>query len=93
MHVFNLPTPAGIFGVEKDNIIDSNWYHKTCSKYKHGELISKDLTDKILTDYSNYGINGDYLLLSPELGLFDDMLLDINSGKYQDILDKFIQKQ
>ena len=90
MHVFNLPTPAGIFGASKDVILNTDWYKKTCNRYQHGHLLSKDLTDKVLEDYENHCINGNYLLLAPELGLFDDILLDINSGKYQDILDKLV---
>lgn len=80
-HVFSLNTPAGILQSEINTIEK----YINCDKLIHGSIIDKKVTSDVLNN-NNLGINDDYLLLTPELGLFDDILLEISSGKYQDIL-------
>ena len=89
LHVFNLNTPAGIL-IDKNNLLESNWYKDNCKILTHGNLINKKITDETLINKDNLGINGDYLLLKPEVGLFDDILLDITSGKYHEIIQNFV---
>jgi glycogenin glucosyltransferase len=88
LHVFSLNTPAGIL-VDKNLSLEPDWYKDNCKNLNHGKLIDKKITDDLLNNFNNYGINGDYLLLKPEVGLFDDILLEINSGKYQELIEKF----
>jgi len=88
MHIFTLNTPAGILA-DKNLILDLTWYNNNCKKLNHGKKIDKSLTDLLLSNYDNHGINGDYLLLKPELGLLDEIILDISSDKYQKLLEKY----
>jgi hypothetical protein len=57
-----------------------------CSKFSHGELILSSLLKEGLT------VNGRLLLLKPTLGEFDDILHDISSSYYKNLIEtKFEQ--
>ncbi len=94
-HIFSLNTPAGCFLEDKDLFIYYNkdgsykqppnnkieWYEKYCKIFKHGELIPKEMTDRVLYNYKNSGIGGGLILLEPKINEFDNILRDVVYNK------------
>jgi hypothetical protein len=74
-HLFTLQTPAGCATPTVDQ------YMKNCSKFYHGEKIPSALLKEGLT------INGRLLLLKPTLGEFDDILHDISTSYYKNLIE------
>ncbi len=100
-HLFSLSTPAGCFLENKELFIyydeDGNykmppdsgieWYNKYCNKLKHGNLIPKEFTDRVLYDFKNSGIGGGLILLEPKVGEFDEIIKDATSGRMKYLLE------
>ena len=56
----------------------------------HGMPIPKHITDRVLTDTSNMGVNGALVLMEPSSDEFEAILEDIKSAKVLDLIsDKF----
>ena len=92
-HIFSLSAPAGCLLEDKSSFIsyddDGNyifpdgpikWYDKFCKIAPHGELIPKDITDKIKTSHQNSGVGGGLMLLEPKVGEFDEIIRNVSSG-------------
>jgi hypothetical protein len=92
-HLFSLESPAGCLLENKESFItyddDGNysfpkgpidWYEKFCKISPHGELIPKEITDKLKTEFQNSGVGGGLMLLSPKLGEFDEIIRNVSFG-------------
>jgi hypothetical protein len=100
-HIFSLQAPAGCFLEDKSLFISYNddgtykipdgqlpWYEKFCDIAPHGELIPKEFTDRIKSNYKNSGIGGGLILLEPKLGEFDDIIHNVSSGEMKYLIEK-----
>jgi hypothetical protein len=100
-HIFSLNAPAGCFLEDKDLFIFYNkdgtyrlpdgpipWYEKFCDVAPHGELIPKEFTERIRTNFKNSGIGGGLMLLEPKLGEFDDIIHNVSSGEMKYLIEK-----
>lgn len=104
-HLFTLNAPAGCLIEYKNQFIsyDKNgnyilppnneieWYKIFCDCCKHGNLIPKNYTDRVATDFKNSGIGASIVLLQPKKGELESILKDVNSGRMKYLVqNKFI---
>jgi hypothetical protein len=92
-HLFSLETPAGCLLEDKNLFISYNnkgdyvfpsgpigWYEKFCKLAPHGEIIPKEVTDKLKTDFQNSGVGGGLMVLTPKVGEFDEIIRNVSFG-------------
>lgn len=88
-HLFALAAPAGVLnqrrelmkGSESDHR-DSRWeWHRACRLFPHGQRIPADLTDRVRTDRTNYGVNTALLVLEPDIGEFRAIYSDVTTNR------------
>jgi glycogenin glucosyltransferase len=92
-HIFSLESPAGCLLEDKNSFISYNnkgdyvfpsgpigWYEKFCKLAPHGEIIPKEITDKLKTEFQNSGVGGGLMLLTPKLGEFDEIIRNVSFG-------------
>lgn len=97
--LFLLPAPAGIINEKKEYCLeysngkyiipesvetDGTWiWHKIYKDYPHGSLIPKDITDRIMKDKDNMGINASLMLFKPSMELYHSIIEDISHEEVQ----------
>ncbi len=103
--LFSLPTPAGVINEKKAYCVESDkgqyiipdsvyedetWiWHKKYKDIPHGAKIPKALTDKVIKDTSNMGMNAALYLLDPDIGLFYDIMSDIENAEVRNMIATF----
>ena len=99
--LFDLPAPAGIINEKKEYcmeyvdgkyitpdsvFIDGTWnWHQIYSDVPHGTLIPKEVTDRIVHDKENMGVNASVMLFEPTMELYKSIM--------DDLLIKDVQKE
>lgn len=92
-HLFSLNAPAGCYLKDKDLFItydkDGNyilppdnkikWYNEFCACCRHGKVIPKRETDKVVYDRKNAGIGGGIMLLEPKKGELESIIKDVKT--------------
>ena len=78
-HLFTLDTPAGYFIDQSITSNNIDAWEKICSN-TYGELIPSNITDSVKSDYDIAGISNKLLVLTPKVGEFDDIVMNISSG-------------
>lgn len=97
--LFLLPSPAGIINEKKEYCLeysdgkyiipnsvkqDGTWiWHKIYKEYPHGSLIPKEITDRIISDKENMGINASLMLFEPSTTLYQSILEDVSNEEIQ----------
>ncbi len=97
--LFELDAPAGIINERKEYCmeytdgkyiipdsayIDGTWiWHKTYKDIPHGHKIPKYITDRIINDKSNMGINTSLNVFKPTMSLYNSILEDLNKTEIQ----------
>lgn len=89
--LFLLESPAGILNEKKEytcgnentfNLHNGIWnWHSQYQDIPHGCKIPKYITDRVIFDYSNYGINTALLVLEPSMDMYDELFNDIHDQK------------
>lgn len=100
-HLFTLNAPAGVYFPDKNDIIKYDkkgnyilptdgkfaWYEKYCECCKHGNIIPKEITDKLFKEPNNSGISGGIIVLEPKVGELDDIIVDVTKGKMAHLIN------
>jgi len=99
--LFSLNTPAGIPNEDKSKFVDtedkdrtkiSKWswheaYDKICP---HGHAIPKEITDRVLDDPKNMGLNGSLFVIKPSMSEFEAIMADIKCPEIEELIsDRF----
>ncbi len=99
--LFEVNAPAGILNEDKsklmyldgrDRAILTEWswhdaYNKICP---HGSFIPKEITDRVVDDHKNMGLNGSLFVIEPSMLEFEAILEDIKKPKIKELVsDKF----
>ncbi|MFW6318823.1 MAG: hypothetical protein ACOC1L_01420 [Bacillota bacterium] len=103
--LFSLPTPAGVINEKKAYCVqsekgqyvipnsvyeDETWiWHKHYQDTPHGTKLPKTITDRVIKDPSNMGINAALYLLDPSIGLFYDIMTDIEDDNVKEMIATF----
>jgi len=103
--LFNLPAPAGIINERKEHCLeyvdgkyiipdsvekDGTWnWHEIYRDVPHGTLVPKELTDRVLTDPTNLGINTSICLFEPSMKLYDSIMDDLLQKEVQDRISTY----
>lgn len=98
--LFELNAPAGIINERKEYCmeyvdgkyiipnsvyIDGTWnWHDIYRDVPHGTLIPKEITDRVKTDKTNMGVNASLYLFEPSIGLYQDILDDLETPETRD---------
>jgi len=102
--LFQLEAPAGIINEKKEHVMEWNekgefikpldlnsWnWHKIYKKYPQGVLIEKEITDRVLADVNNMGINAGLYVLNTSSELFAEIKEDIKKESTSNIIKNFI---
>jgi alpha-N-acetylglucosamine transferase len=89
--LFELPTPAGIINEKKEYCVryengryidtstdDGQWHwHKHYHHVPHGTLIPQAITDHVIMDSDNLGVNAGILVLNPSKESFESLMTSI----------------
>lgn len=59
-----------------------NW-HDVYSDVPHGTLIPKEITDRVITDKTNMGVNASLMLFSPTMELYNSVMDDLENKEIQ----------
>ncbi len=97
--LFLLPTPAGILNEKKEhflgdtdnhpNIQNGIWkWHSIYQNIPHGFEIPKRITDRVVYDNNNFGINTALMVLKPSMIEYDE----INNELKDDSITSYIKK-
>jgi len=97
--LFDLSTPAGIINEKKEYCVESRegsyvipdsvyvdqtWiWHRIYKDIPHGSLIPKQITDRILEDKNNLGVNASLMLFEPKYSLYQSILDDVRNPEIQ----------
>ncbi|MBN1649412.1 MAG: hypothetical protein JW874_15345 [Spirochaetales bacterium] len=94
--LFLLDTPAGILNESRENVLgageDSNsrngtWgWHSQYRYLPHGIRIPKHITDRVIFDNTNFGINTALLIVRPSLGTYTELRNDLDNPKIVDFI-------
>lgn len=103
--LFNLAAPAGIINERKENCLeyvdgkyiipdsvdtDGTWnWHKIYKDVPHGTLVPKEITDRVLNDPTNLGINTSICLFEPSMKLYDSIMSDLAQKDVQDRISTY----
>ncbi len=70
---------------------ENKWiWHKTYESIcKHGETIPSDITDRVLTDYNNLGVNSGIYVLTPSIDLYNSILDDLSDEGTLELINNF----
>lgn len=97
--LFDLKAPAGIINEKKEHCLEYengryikpqsveengtwNW-HEIYKDIPHGQLIPKEITDRINTDKENMGVNASVMLFKPTLELYKSVMDDLAMPEVQ----------
>ncbi len=85
--LFSLNAPAGIINESKDYVMEfdesltyvanntGTWkWHQVYKDCKHGQLIPQEITDRVITDPTNMGVNACLWVLKPSMDDFEDLM-------------------
>lgn len=91
--LFQVEAPAGIINEKKEYCMqyedgeyiipdsvyeDGTWnWHRIYSDVPHGTIIPKDITDRVLTDSENMGVNASLYVLKPSMPMYHSILDDV----------------
>jgi glycogenin glucosyltransferase len=103
--LFDLPSPSGVINEKKAYCVESDkghyiipdsvyqnetWiWHKQYKDIPHGSKIPKAMTDRVIEDPSNMGMNAALYLLEPDIGLFYDIMTDVKDEEVKDMIATF----
>jgi len=103
--LFDLQAPAGIINERKEHCLeyvdgkyiipdsvekDGTWnWHDIYCDVPHGTLVPKELTDRVLTDSTNLGINTSICLFEPTMNLYDSIMDDLLDKDVQDRISSY----
>jgi glycogenin glucosyltransferase len=103
--LFNLAAPAGIINERKEHCleyvdgkyiipdsvdIDGTWnWHEIYRDVPHGTLVPKEMTDRVLTDPTNLGINTSICLFKPTMELYNSIMDDLVQKEVQDRISTY----
>ena len=103
--LFDIEAPAGIINEFKeycveskdgqyiipDSVsIDGTWkWHQVYQEYPFGSLVPKAVTDRVIKDQANMGVNAALYLFEPSMLLFQDILNDVKAPETQAMIAKF----
>jgi len=99
--LFALDTPAGIPNEKKSLVYDPSvmdretvtrwgWHDAYGTVCPHGAPIPQEITDRVLTDFDNMGVNTSLLVVEPSFAEFQRIMDDIQRPEVQALIgDKF----
>lgn len=99
--LFALDAPAGIPNETKSLVYDPDakergtitkwaWHERYEPVCPHGSPIPKEITDRVLTDFNNMGVNTSLLVIKPSFEEFEQIMEDIQRPDVQSLVgDKF----
>lgn len=98
-NLFDLSAPAGIINEKKEYCMeyvdgkyiipssvqdDGTWiWHQVYKDYPHGTKIPKDITDRIITDKDNMGINASLMMFNPTIDLYVSVMDNLAKPEIQ----------
>ncbi len=103
--LFTLNAPAGILNEKKAYCVDDEagqyvkpksvyetgtWkWHRVYDALPHGSRIPKAITDRVIQDQTNMGVNASLYLFEPSMRLFHEMMDDLKDEKTQSLIGSF----
>lgn len=70
----------GKYTIPESVYIDGTWkWHKVYNDVPHGTLIPKKITDRIIDDKSNMGVNASLYLFNPSSDFYDSIIKDLDN--------------
>jgi len=103
--LFDLPAPAGIINEKKENclehidgkyvfpdsvFIDGTWnWHEIYRDIPHGSQIPKEITDRIMLDKDNMGVNSSLMLFEPTMILYESIISDLEDPSIQQDISRY----
>jgi len=93
--LFDLPAPAGVINEKKENCLEyidqkyiipdsvyekNEWiWHEVYKDFPHGHKIPKEVTDRVINEKDNMGVNAALYLFKPSMKMYESILDDINN--------------
>lgn len=103
--IFDLQEPAGVINEKKEYCMeyqdgvyivpdsvysDGTWiWHKHYQDYPLGAKIPKEITDRVINDYQNMGVNAALYLFKPSISLLASIIEDTNDIEMQKHIANF----
>lgn len=99
--LLDVPAPAGILnedksklmyldGRERAGLTTWSWHDAYDAVCPHGKRIPKSITDRVVNDPSNMGLNGSLFILQPSMAEFRSIIEDIQRPEIKKLVsDKF----
>ncbi len=103
--IFEIPAPAGVINEKKAYCMEykngkyivpktvydeGTWiWHEKYKEYPLGTKIPKKITDRVLSDYNNMGVNAAIYLFEPSMSLLESIIEDTRSPEMKAHIENF----